>query len=55
MAVREVKDEEILERAYKAVVEELGIAGFTLFIRLLKVEGEIGQKRGKKLLRDLTI
>ena len=34
MAVKEVKDEEILERAYKAVIEELGIAGFTRFIQL---------------------
>ena len=37
--VKEIKnldDEEILEEAYKAVAEKLGLAGFTRFTRLIK-------------------
>lgn len=34
MKTKELKDKEILVRAYKAVIEELGIAGFTRFIQL---------------------
>jgi hypothetical protein len=32
--IKELKDEEILEEAYEAIVEKLGLAGFTRFIRL---------------------
>jgi len=34
MKTEELKDKEILVRAYKAVIKELGIAGFTRFIQL---------------------
>lgn len=32
--IKNLKDEEILEEAYKAVAEKLGLTGFTRFIRL---------------------
>ena len=52
MAVKEVKDEEILERAYTAVIDELGIAGFTRFIRLTQGgKGNWTEEREKALER----
>jgi len=50
MAVREIKDEEIIERGYRAIVEELGIAGFTRFIRLTQGgKGNWTEEREKAL------
>ncbi len=52
IAVKEVKDEEIFERAYRAVIDELGIAGFTWFIRLTQGgRGNWTEEREKALER----
>ena len=50
MAVKGINDEEIFERGYKAIVDELGIAGFTRFIRLTQGgKGNWTEERGKAL------
>ncbi len=55
MRTKELKDDEILVRAYKVVIEELGIAGFTRFIQLTQGGKNNWTEERDKILNQLNI
>lgn len=54
MRTKELKDDEILVRAYEAVIEELGIAGFTRFIQLTQGGKNNWTEERDKILNQLN-
>jgi hypothetical protein len=54
MALKELKDEDILERGYRAIIDELGIAGFTRFIRLTQERGGNWTEEKESILRKFN-